>query len=83
LRGLLHSRSRLFAPVARPYSPWLDQCARLWVVVADRQRRAEGERLLAECERLWGEHVADLDTLHAAQCPTCPWDGHIIDFPEA
>ena len=86
------TRARLMHPVARPYPDWLAEAGRLW----DEGNRlwAERERLRAEANRLWDEadwlwddadrlltaHAADLDALHAAQCPDCPWDGETI-FP--
>ena len=44
--------------------------------------RAEREKVTAEWDKAWAEHFDEIEALHKAECPNCPWSGQTI-FPQA
>ena len=40
------------------------------------------DKAWAACNAVLQKYADELEALHAAQCPDCPWDGKTI-FPEA
>jgi hypothetical protein len=80
----IDTRLTRFAPV-RGKVP--DRLVRAWAEF-DRERAeydrasAECNRALAEYDRAYTECLPELEALHAAECPGCPWDGKTL-FPES
>ena len=81
----VYTRAKIFRDLAAYEGAW----------AAEKQARAAYDRVLAACDQAGAvyegaraayegiikKHQEELDTLHAQECPNCPWDGKTL-FPK-